>query len=51
MKDPALLEEAAKQRMELMPMSGAEMEATFKKLYALPEPVLERARTLANAKE
>jgi tripartite-type tricarboxylate transporter receptor subunit TctC len=48
MKDPVLIEEAAKQRMELMPMSGAEMEAVFTKLHALPEPVLDRARALAN---
>jgi tripartite-type tricarboxylate transporter receptor subunit TctC len=48
MRDPALIEDAAKGRMELMPMSGVEMEATFKKLYALPPSVLERASTLAN---
>ena len=49
--DPALLEDAAKQRLEIQPMSGAAMEAEFKRLYALPQPVLERARTLANTKE
>jgi len=48
MRDPALIEEAAKQRLELMPMQGAEMEALVAKLYALPQPVLERARMLAN---
>ena len=51
MKDPALIADAAKQRLDLMPMSGAEMQATFTKLHALPEPVLERARALANTKE
>jgi tripartite-type tricarboxylate transporter receptor subunit TctC len=51
MKDPALIEEAAKQRLELMPMTGAEMEAVFAKLYALPQPVLDRASALANTKE
>jgi len=51
MKDPALIEDAAKQRLDLMPMSGTEMEAVFAKLHALPQPVLERARALANAKE
>jgi tripartite-type tricarboxylate transporter receptor subunit TctC len=51
LKDPALLEEAAKQRLDLMPMTGAEMEAAFAKLYALPQPVLERARALANTQE
>jgi tripartite-type tricarboxylate transporter receptor subunit TctC len=51
MSDPALIEDAAKQRLELMPMTGAEMQAAFAKLYALPQPVLERARALANTKE
>lgn len=51
LKDPALLEEAAKQRLEIQPMSGTEMEAVFKKLHALPQPVIERARTLANIKD
>jgi tripartite-type tricarboxylate transporter receptor subunit TctC len=51
LKDPALIEEAAKQRLDLMPMTGAEMEAVFAKLYALPPPVLERARALANTQE
>ncbi|MEA2986252.1 MAG: hypothetical protein QOD94_2506 [Alphaproteobacteria bacterium] len=50
MKDPALIEDAAKQRLELMPMSGAEMEAVFARLHALPQPVLDRARALANTK-
>jgi tripartite-type tricarboxylate transporter receptor subunit TctC len=50
LKDPALIEDAAKQRLELMPMTGAEMEAVFARLHALPQPVLERARALANTK-
>ena len=50
MKDPALIDDAAKQRLELMPMSGAEMQAAFTRLHALPQPVIERARTLANTK-
>ena len=48
MQDPALTEEAARQRLELLPMKGAEMQALLIKLYGLPQPVLERARTLAN---
>jgi hypothetical protein len=48
MKDPVLIEEAAKQRLELSPMAGEEMEALLSKLHALPLPVRERARTLAN---
>jgi tripartite-type tricarboxylate transporter receptor subunit TctC len=51
LKDPALIEDAAKQRLDLMPMTGVEMEAVFAKLYALPQPVLERARVLVAAQE
>jgi len=51
MKDPALIEEAARQRLELMPMTGAAMQAEFIRLHALPQPVLERARALANTQE
>ncbi len=32
-------------------MTGAEMRAEFTRLHALPQPVLERARALANTKE
>jgi hypothetical protein len=48
MKDPALVEEAAKARMDLMPMTGAQMGALIAKLHSLPQPVLDRARALAN---
>jgi tripartite-type tricarboxylate transporter receptor subunit TctC len=51
MKDPTLIEDAAKQRLELEPMTGADMQAAFTRLHALPPPVLERARALANTKE
>jgi hypothetical protein len=51
MKDPALIEDAAKQRLDLDPMTGAEMQAIFERLHALPQPVLERARALAGSKE
>jgi tripartite-type tricarboxylate transporter receptor subunit TctC len=51
LKDPGLIEEAAKQRLELMPTAGAEMEALFTKLHSLPQPVLNRARALANTQE
>jgi tripartite-type tricarboxylate transporter receptor subunit TctC len=48
LKDPALIEEAAKQHMDLMPMKGADMAALIAKLHNLPQPVLDRARALAN---
>jgi hypothetical protein len=34
--------------MDLMPMTGAQMGALISKLHALPKPVLDRARALAN---
>lgn len=51
MKDPALIEEAAKLRLDLMPMTGGDMQQAFKKLYALPQPVLDRARALVTPQE
>jgi tripartite-type tricarboxylate transporter receptor subunit TctC len=48
LKDPALIAEATKARMDLMPMTGADMETLIAKLHELPQPVLERARALAN---
>jgi tripartite-type tricarboxylate transporter receptor subunit TctC len=51
MKDPALIEEAGKQHIDLMPMTGAAMQALIARLHGLPQPVLERARALANTPE
>lgn len=48
MKDTALLQEAEKQRLEIGPLSGAEMEALVVRLYKAPAPVVERARALVH---
>jgi tripartite-type tricarboxylate transporter receptor subunit TctC len=51
MKDSALLQEAEKQRLEIGPLSGAEMEALVVRLYKAPAPVIERARALVHTAE
>jgi tripartite-type tricarboxylate transporter receptor subunit TctC len=48
MKDPGLLQEADKQRLDIGPLSGAEMEALVTRLYKAPAAVVERARTLVH---
>ena len=45
-RDPGLVAEATRQRLEISPMPGAEMQALVQRLYALPAPVASRARAL-----
>jgi tripartite-type tricarboxylate transporter receptor subunit TctC len=49
MHDPELLAEAKQQRLDIMPMQGAEMEALLAKLYHAPDAVVSRARALVAA--
>lgn len=51
MRDPALIEEAGKLKLELAALSGAEMEALVSRLYKAPSAVVERARTLVRSAE
>ncbi len=51
MKDPVLIAEGAKQRLEIAPLTGAEMEALVTRLYKTPMPVVERARKLVHTVE
>jgi tripartite-type tricarboxylate transporter receptor subunit TctC len=51
MKDAAFLEDAGKLRLDVAPLTGAEMEALVKRLYKAPAPVVERARALVHATE
>ena len=44
MKDPALLEEAEKLRIDIAPLSGAKVQEVVQKLYTTPKDVVERAR-------
>jgi tripartite-type tricarboxylate transporter receptor subunit TctC len=46
MKDPALVEDAKKMRVDIVAMTGEEVEALVKRLYATPKPVVEKARAI-----
>ncbi len=43
MKDPALLAEAAKEKMDIAPMTGVEVGELLDKLYAIPPDVIAKA--------
>ncbi len=43
MRDPAFLEEAARQRLDIAPISGEAIEAFLKDAYSTPRPLVERA--------
>jgi tripartite-type tricarboxylate transporter receptor subunit TctC len=49
MEDPALLQEADKMKLGIMPLSGAAMEALVARLYKAPPAVVERARGLVHS--
>ena len=51
MTDPALLQDAEKQRLELAPLSGAAMTALVTRLYQAPPAVVARARELVHTTE
>jgi tripartite-type tricarboxylate transporter receptor subunit TctC len=46
MKDPELIAEAQKQRLEMSPLTGAQVQALVERLYASPDPIVRRARNL-----
>jgi tripartite-type tricarboxylate transporter receptor subunit TctC len=46
MKDPAFLDEVAKAKMELSPITGSEMQAMVERLAATPKPIVEKAKAL-----
>ena len=43
MRDPAFLEDAAKQRLEIAPTGGAQIDRFLADVYATPQPLIERA--------
>jgi len=45
MEDPALLAEAAKQNMEIDPISGSEIAALLNRLYDVPDAIYERVNS------
>ena len=46
MKDPDLIAEAGKLKLEMNPLTGAQVQALVERLYATPEPIVRRARNL-----
>jgi len=47
--DPGLLEEASRAKLEVNPVSGEEVEAIIKKVYATPPHIVSRIKTALNA--
>lgn len=45
-KDPEFLAEAAKQNLDIAPITGEQIEAIIKKAYAVPQKVIDRMKTL-----
>jgi hypothetical protein len=46
MKDPAFLADAEKVRLEVEPISGADMERMVREAYATPKSIIQRATEL-----
>jgi tripartite-type tricarboxylate transporter receptor subunit TctC len=46
MRDPAFLQEAARARLEVTPMTGEQAHALIEKIYATPRPLVEKARAM-----
>ena len=44
MRDPQVLEDAEKLRVDIAPLSGAKVQELVAKLYATPKDIVERAR-------
>jgi hypothetical protein len=42
-RDPAFLDEAAKQRLEIAPVSGTQIDSFLAGVYGTPKPLVERA--------
>jgi tripartite-type tricarboxylate transporter receptor subunit TctC len=49
LKDAEFLAEAAKLRLSIKPLSGTEMEKKLRAVYALPQPLIEKARQAVRA--
>ncbi|HZS64405.1 MAG TPA: tripartite tricarboxylate transporter substrate-binding protein [Xanthobacteraceae bacterium] len=46
MKDPEFIADAKKQKLEVEPVTGADLEAWIKKVYATPKPLVEKVGEL-----
>ncbi len=45
-KDPAFLDEAKKRGLEVVPVSGAEIEKQIAEIYAVPKPIVARTKKI-----
>jgi hypothetical protein len=48
-RDPGFISDAQKLGLDIEPVTGAEIEATVKHIYALPAALIARARTVVSA--
>ena len=46
MRDPAVVAEAAMMQADILPRSGADLQALMARVYATPKPVVERLKRL-----
>ena len=51
MRDPAFLEDAKKQRLEVVPTTGAQVERFLADVYATPKPLVERAARILGSSD
>jgi tripartite-type tricarboxylate transporter receptor subunit TctC len=51
MKDPAFLSDAARLKLDVSPISGAEIEAAIDQLYATPKDIVEKVAEISGAKK
>jgi tripartite-type tricarboxylate transporter receptor subunit TctC len=49
-KDPEFLKEAAKQKLDIDPVSGAELEKLVREVYATPKQIIERVKSVSGGK-
>jgi tripartite-type tricarboxylate transporter receptor subunit TctC len=50
MKDPEFLKEAEKQKLDIDPVSGAELEKVVRDVYATPKPIIELVKKVSDTK-
>jgi tripartite-type tricarboxylate transporter receptor subunit TctC len=46
MKDPEVIEDARKQKLDIDPRSGAQLQSLVESIYATPRPIVERIGAL-----
>jgi tripartite-type tricarboxylate transporter receptor subunit TctC len=49
-KDPEFLKEAAKQKLEIDPVSGEELEKVVRDVYATPKAIIQKVKAVSGSK-